>query len=372
MKKLTTKEFIQKAKKKHGNYYDYSKSIYLTAKKPITVICPVHGEFRQLAANHMHRSGCIECAREKMVTPIDHFIDVCSKVHNNKYGYDNVIITNLNNFVKITCPDHGEFLQRPTGHMAGHGCRKCSGYEKLNTEEFIRKANIKHNSMYTYGNSDCVNGKSMVQIICSIHGDFTQRVSDHLNGHGCQICAGTNKVTTEEFITRAKNVHGDLYEYNNSDIIGMGKKITITCPIHGDFDQRAADHLNGCACPKCSLEFKGIYNETYFKNNPDKKILPAIFYVVDSHINDIKFCKIGVTIETVKQRFSGKCAIDDKIEVKTKLYDAWLLEHTILKQLKAARWRYKNLRSINFHGWTECFSMNLKKDIVNIIEQYQQ
>ena len=60
-----------------------------------------------------------------------------------------------------------------------------------------------------------------------------------------------NKLTTKEFIKRAKEVHGDNYEYFKTEYINARTKVCIICPEHGEFWQRPADHLNGCGCFKC-------------------------------------------------------------------------------------------------------------------------
>jgi len=51
MKKLTTEEFIKKAREVHGDKYDYSKVEYLNATTPVVIICPKHGEFKKKQRN---------------------------------------------------------------------------------------------------------------------------------------------------------------------------------------------------------------------------------------------------------------------------------------------------------------------------------
>lgn len=362
IKKLITKDFIKKSTEKHGDYYDYSKSVYVGAKKPIIIICPKHGEFQQLAANHMHKSGCLKCSEERKVTTIEHFVDVCSKIHNDKYGYEEVVITNLNNFVKIHCPEHGYFLQRPTGHMAGHGCRKCVGSHQPSTEEFIEKANTKHNSKYEYNDVEYYNSKTKVNITCSHHGDFLQTPSDHLHGYGCPACAGTKKITTEEFIKRAIVVHGDKYSYENSNIDNMLKKLTITCTTHGDFNQRAADHINGVGCPTCANGKCGQYSLEYFNNYPETATKQGILYLVK--IKD-QWCKVGITMEkTVSKRFHTK-DVSVISEYNTTLSEAYEIEQQILNKFNKFRYTANELRNSKFHGWTECFPISLLPQIMN-------
>ena len=67
MKKSNTEEFIKKAKKVHGDKYDYSKVNYIGSKIEVTIICPEHGEFWQTPANHKKGHGCPMCARDLMI-----------------------------------------------------------------------------------------------------------------------------------------------------------------------------------------------------------------------------------------------------------------------------------------------------------------
>ena len=59
------------------------------------------------------------------------------------------------------------------------------------------------------------------------------------------------KLTTEEFINKAKDVHGENYGYGGVNYIKASAKVNIFCPTHGDFKQRANSHLDGTGCPKC-------------------------------------------------------------------------------------------------------------------------
>ena len=64
MKKLTTEKFIERAKKIHGNKYDYSKVMYKSMHEKVCIICPEHGEFWQIPNNHLNGSGCLECGKK--------------------------------------------------------------------------------------------------------------------------------------------------------------------------------------------------------------------------------------------------------------------------------------------------------------------
>ena len=60
-KRLTTEQFIEEARKIHGDKYDYSKAEYVNAKTNVRIICPKHGEFLVLPKAHLNGKGCQEC-----------------------------------------------------------------------------------------------------------------------------------------------------------------------------------------------------------------------------------------------------------------------------------------------------------------------
>jgi len=125
---------------------------------------------------------------------------------------------------------------------------------KKTTEEFIAKAKEVHGDRYDYSPTRYVNSRTKVDIRCFEHGVFKQRPGDHLSGKGCPECGGSRKLSTEEFIARAKEVHGDRYGYSPTRYMGSKTKVSILCPEHGVFKQTPNDHLKGHGCPKCGKE----------------------------------------------------------------------------------------------------------------------
>ncbi len=122
---------------------------------------------------------------------------------------------------------------------------------KLTTKEFIRKARAVHGDKYDYSKVVYVGAKSKVIITCPTHGDFEQIPTSHLGGSGCPRCSGNVKSSTEEFIEKVRVVHNDKYDYSKVEYVSARKKVIITCPTHGDFEQRPKDHLWGQDCPRC-------------------------------------------------------------------------------------------------------------------------
>ena len=128
---------------------------------------------------------------------------------------------------------------------------------RLTTEEFIEKSRKIHGDKYDYSHVRYVNNRTMVKIICPIHHEFEQVPSSHLQGIGCPECGhekvweNRGRITTEDFIKRAIEVHGNRYDYSKVDYKNMHTKVCIVCPKHGDFFQMPYVHLNGQGCDKC-------------------------------------------------------------------------------------------------------------------------
>lgn len=129
-KKKTTEEFIADAIRRHGDKYDYSLVKYTNATSNVIIICPLHGEFQQKAADHTNGSGCPECSkiqrRNSQTKGKDKFIKDAKVLWGEKYDYSKVEYTNNHTKVVITCPTHGDFTQQPSDHLSGHGCPLCS------------------------------------------------------------------------------------------------------------------------------------------------------------------------------------------------------------------------------------------------------
>lgn len=129
---------------------------------------------------------------------------------------------------------------------------------RLTTEKFVTKAKLVHGEKYNYSKTNYGNAKSKVIIICHKHGEFLQKPDHHLQGSGCQKCSGRNKLTLFDFIQRAHLIHGNKYSYLKSIYKNRKIKLTITCSIHGDFLQTPNDHLEGQGCRWCGINSRAI------------------------------------------------------------------------------------------------------------------
>ena len=186
------------------------------------------------------------------------FIEKAKKVYGNKYDYSKVEYVNVDTKVCIICPIHGEFWQRPDHFFDGHGCPKCGsergGDKNRKTKEnFIERARNIHGHKYDYSKVEYIKAKEKVCIICPIHGEFWQKPDSHLSGAKCPKCSHQSyKYTTEEFIEIARKIHGDKYDYSKVEYINRLTPVCIICPIHGEFWQKPREHFKGKGCQKCN------------------------------------------------------------------------------------------------------------------------
>ncbi len=326
--KMTTQEFIEKAKIIHGDKYDYSKVNYVNTNTKVCIICPVHGEFMQSPNSHLRGAGCPFCSGNiKRSASI--FIEKALKIHGDKFDYSKVNYVNTNTKVCIICPIHGEFWQTPKVHLNGVGCAKCAGLAKMTTQEFIEKARKVHGDKYDYSIVNYINSHTKVCIICPVHGKFWQSPNNHLNGAGCVKCGGKLIFTTQEFIEKAKIIHGNKYDYSKVNYMSNKTDVCIICHIHGEFWQNPNNHLRGAECPVCSRGFTKSYilsllAEDDLDTMTSHQLIELIkMGVLPQQLKELSFSKAGSqkrkdTIQKLKEELS--CDTSDE-ETENKIND---------------------------------------------------
>jgi hypothetical protein len=216
MKRLTTQQFIKKAKKVHGDKYDYSKVEYTNSQTKVCIICPEHGEFWQTPNNHLKKNGCPSCGKltqnKSETKTTENFIKESTIIHNNKYDYSKTIYEGALKKVCIICPEHGEFWQTPTSHLHGCGCKKCKGFG-LTNDEWIEKAKKIHGNKYNYSKTKYNGAYSKVCIICPEHGEFWQFPNNHLNGAGCPNCRNYKLENEIKILLEKKHINFEQHKH---------------------------------------------------------------------------------------------------------------------------------------------------------------
>lgn len=194
------------------------------------------------------------------------FIERARKVHGDKYDYSKTDLDNRDEKgrICIICKEHGEFWQTPTNHLGGQRCYKCSKISMANkqriTEEDLRNKLINvFGNKYDLSKLGYIDYKHKVRLVCPIHGEFEQTPSNLIKGHGCPKCGNIKKglskmISQEKFEEMGNKIHDHKYIYTKADVHNRDKngKVIIICPIHGEFKQNVINHIYGKAgCPKC-------------------------------------------------------------------------------------------------------------------------
>jgi very-short-patch-repair endonuclease len=326
-----TIKFINKAKKIHGDKYDYSKVKYTSAREKVIIICKEHGEFEQSPNGHLSKkSGCRKCSTkinsDKQRKTTNKFIEEAIQIHGDKYDYLKVKYTSAREKVIIICKEHGEFEQSPNAHLSKEsGCIKCAGNYLSTTEEFINKAKKIHGDKYDYLKVDYKNVCEKVIIICNKHGDFEQSPNAHLsNESGCIKCGHNMFIfNNEDFKNEAIKIHGDKYDYSKINYTKMNEKVIIICKEHCEFEQTPSNHItHKQGCQKCANNYLSTISEFVTKSKKihgDKYDYLNVNYI-NNHTKVIIICKEhGEFEQTPSNHLSGYGCKDCGIEtMKTK------------------------------------------------------
>lgn len=205
-------DFIERAKSIHGNRFDYSLTKYKNNKTKVTIICKTHGKFDQFPNSHLKGNGCPKCHLDSTRKTTDEFINQAIEIHGNKYDYSKSIYLGALHKVTIICPKHGEFSQIASDHINGKkGCLKCHIENKTkNKNDFIKESKIIHDNKYDYSLTDYVSNMNKVKITCPEHGIFTQRPYQHtVKKHGCPQCPTIISKPHQEIIDYIKSIYDD-------------------------------------------------------------------------------------------------------------------------------------------------------------------
>jgi ssDNA-binding Zn-finger/Zn-ribbon topoisomerase 1 len=325
--KWTTNDFIYKAQEKHGDKYDYNNVNYIDSDTPVNISCPRHGDFTQNPQSHIRGTGCPKCGAElnskNRLSSTDKFIEKARKVHGDKYNYEETEYISTKEPVKINCVIHGQFKQTPNSHLIGSGCPECGklitiNSKRGNAEDFIKKSNKIYNNIYDYSNVNYINTSTKVAITCPEHGVFYKRPAQHLRGQGCPKCGylTTSKKLSdnqEEFLIKARKEHGNKYDYSLVKYVKSNKPVTIICPKHGEFNQIVNGHLTGSGCPECGKEsvFQArTYDTDDFirkskEQHGEKYDYSLVDYNVSTDLVDIKCSKHGVFSQQAGSHMRG-------------------------------------------------------------------
>jgi hypothetical protein len=99
------------------------------------------------------------------------------------------------------------------------------------------------------------NAHDLLDVMCDKGHTYKVRLYNFKIGKRCPVCNGGGKYTTDMFIEKSTIIHNKKYNYSNVNYINRNTLVTIICPVHGEFEQKAGNHMNGSGCPKCSNQY---------------------------------------------------------------------------------------------------------------------
>ena len=321
-KKMSTNDFIERAKLIHGDKYIYKKTEYLNWNTKLCVICPKHGEFWQLPSSHLKGCGCKKCGVENMALKHtscnEDFINKAKIIFGDSYDYSNVKYEKSSKKVKIRCNKCGEiFMMTPNSHLKGEGCPKCTkhGRAKKNIEDFIKEARIIHGSWYDYSKTTYIDCFTKTCITCPKHGEFWQTPANHLRGQGCPICK-SSKLENSLALELEKNGIKVLRQYR---IDKLGKQ---------SLDFYLPDYNIAIECQGRQHIYPVSFSN---KMNPESNLL----HIINLDILKNKICKeLGIIVLYYMSDEINKINVNDNILYNNK-NTFWNLDD-LIKEIKGA------------------------------------
>lgn len=311
--KKKTMDFIKELKEIYGDKYDYSKVEYINNKTKVCIICPKHGEFWQTPSHLLHGISCTKCSNnyrptkdellmilkkkyptydfnlsnykktKDVICVIDenkceHFVSIPTLLKKNwkrghvtstsyliyklrekfrdDYDYSLVKFINRETPIKLINNNTREIVEHPYYYFfqANKVVEKIK--TKNTSESIIDKIKEVYGDKYDYSKVKYANPNTKITIICPIHGEFEIYPYNFLKGNGCPKCRKEeiNKISSlgiENFLQKAREVHGDKYDYSKVEYVNNRTKVCIICPTHGEFWQTPSEHLQNHGCPVC-------------------------------------------------------------------------------------------------------------------------
>ncbi|CAH6419026.1 Hypothetical protein HVR_LOCUS214 [uncultured virus] len=218
--------------------------------------------------------------KQKRITKytLDIFLDRARNIHGTKYDYSKIKPSDINgrdSHVPVKCNTCGhEWNPTIHGHITHKSkCPMCAGnapwlasqpgriFDPFGTlERFLIRALQINNDKFDYSSvkrEHIKNNESHVPVSCNVCGHkWTPNIHDHINHKGgCLGCVNRIPWTLPRFLIRAKEVHGEIYDYANiieTDVVNCNSYILIVCKTClYEWNPTLDSHVKGSGCPKC-------------------------------------------------------------------------------------------------------------------------
>ena len=189
------------------------------------------------------------------------FVKKANLIHNNFYSYELSECISHKSIVKVVCPIHGIFNQKVTYHLKGCGCPKCSS-NYCNVDDLIALVKSTRSEL-TIDFVSVKNRKSTVTVTCHKHGEYKTSIRRLLSGSKCLKCHSDNRMTSIDVYIANANELG--YELLTKTIKSNKQAIKLKCPIHGEYNTTASSLLEKRKCFKCTSESSKYTNDEFLK-----------------------------------------------------------------------------------------------------------
>jgi Zn finger protein HypA/HybF involved in hydrogenase expression len=284
------------------------------------------------------------------------FISEAFSLQGPKYDYSRVVYSGAHNKVEIFCRACKKyFLQSPRKHLNGQGCPACNGTPKRTTSAFVAELVSVHGDTYDYKDSEYYGIHEQFTFWCNSHGFVSMLASNHLKGAKCAKCAGNWKKDSETFVEESKELHGPIYDYGKVSYTDSHSPVEIICPKHSSFWQAPTTHLGGAGCPKCA---------SYGFNTE----IAAHFYVLS---DSVQTTKVGITNRDIDSRIKeiSKSSLRSYRMIDSFYFksgqSALNMETILLRELRSTH----KQPTEKFDGSTECFYDVDIQALLNRIEE---
>lgn len=367
--------FIKASKEVYFDKYDYSKCVFVKMKSPVILICKKCGrEFSQTPSNHLNsayiekykkRDGCLICDSKSNMSKT-YFVKKARAKHKDEYDYTLVReFEPAGEKVEIIHKKCSKsFFQTKNAHTSGDGCPNCFCPKVRTKEEFIKDAKSIYGDEYDYSEIDYIDTTVDIKIKCNSCDEyFWDRPSNHLHANKynktfvkrCPNCKDFSRnLTTEEFIQKAVEIHGDNYDYSEVEYIDTKTKVKITCNrCDNKFEQTPNSHIakpaigkrNLGGCLSCSYSgTKESYGERVIANYLTKNNIEFVRqYTHKDCKNDKSKClrfdfyveSLNLLIEYDGEqhfrpiKFWGGDEIFEKVKLRDKIKNDWAYNNSI-------------------------------------------
>lgn len=334
----------------------------------IKMECIIHGFFNISINNLKNGKGCNKCGIEKVsksntMTP-EVFLARAFKKHNDFYSYENMNFNKASENIKVACPKHGDFSVMPSKHLSGTGCPKCAKIKRFQKQEkvVIEKIKTIHGTHFSFEKFIYNGSHAHSVMICNTTG-MEYKTTPHtlLQGHGCKFCNGQFSYDTPTFIKKAKEIHGDKYNYEQTSYSGLNVPVCIYCNTHEElFYIKPSNHIHGrSGCQKCAR----------YGYQPMR---PGFFYIQKLTSPDKIIYKYGITCDIGRRVIEQSKNSIFEHEVIVEIYfddgsKPLLLEKILKNQIDSGVVNSKELPS----GFTETFTEEHLETVLNIVNNFK-